>query len=81
MEVECQLASNGVYLGDSKAWNDPQYDHLKTAAADWQLLLQVDSDDMLGTAWGADGRIYYWMRRQDLAIGDFDNTWLVRQCG
>jgi uncharacterized protein YwqG len=80
MEVECQLASNGVYI-DEKAWTDPQYDHLKTAAADWQLLLQVDSDDTLGTAWGADGRIYYGIRRQDLTIGDFDNTWIVRQCG
>jgi hypothetical protein len=32
------------------------------------LLLQVDSDDDAGMMWG-DGRIYYWIRRENLIAG------------
>ncbi|MGH2409021.1 MAG: YwqG family protein, partial [Chloroflexota bacterium] len=80
MEIECQFVSNGVYMGDLKGRNDPRHDHLKAAAPDWRLLLQVDSDDSSGMMWGDGGMIYYWIRKQDLAAGIFEHTWLVLQC-
>ncbi len=80
MELECQLASNGVYLGDGKGYEDPRYDHLRAGTRDWQLLLQLDSDETAEMLWGDSGMLYCWIRRQDLQALDFSNTWLVLQC-
>lgn len=30
--------------------------------------------------WGDAGMLYYWIRRQDLAQGNFDNVWMTMQC-
>lgn len=49
-------------------------------AADWRLLLKIDSDDRAGMMWGDVGRIYYWMPRAALARRDFSAAWLVFQC-
>jgi len=31
--------------------------------------------------WGDDGRIYYWIKKQDLLRYNFENTWLILQSG
>lgn len=49
-------------------------------APDWRLLLQVDSESSAGMMWGDVGRIYWWIRRADLASRRFDRAWLVLQC-
>ena len=53
---------------------------LEKGITDWQLLLQIDSDDSLGTMWGDAGRIYFWIREQDLKNRDFAKVLLVLQC-
>jgi uncharacterized protein YwqG len=53
---------------------------LRSGAADWRLLLQVDSEEHAGMVWGDAGRLYYWMRTQDLVARRFDQAWLVLQC-
>jgi uncharacterized protein YwqG len=79
MQLECQLLSNGIcYYGDHDA--DPRVRQLRPGAADWRLLLQVDSEDQAGMVWGDAGRIYYWVRTQDLRARRFDQAWLVLQC-
>lgn len=80
MQLECQLASNGIYVGDSTGYADPRRAALEKGADDWQLLLQIDSDDPLGMMWGDTGRVYFWIREQDLARKDFSNVWLSLQC-
>jgi uncharacterized protein YwqG len=30
--------------------------------------------------WGDLGRLYYWIRLQDLARADFSGVWMVLQC-
>jgi uncharacterized protein YwqG len=80
MQLECQLVSNGLYCGDDTGYNDPRARILQPGAVDWRLLFQVDSDDNAGMMWGDLGRIYYWMRKEDLASGAWDATWLVLQC-
>lgn len=52
-----------------------------TAPERWRLLLQIDSDeDGPGWTWGDGGRLYFWIRRDDLAARAFDRVWLVLQC-
>ena len=80
MEEECQLASNGLYVGDETGYKDPRAAALKAGAADWKLLLQLDTDDDTGWMWGDVGTLYFWIREQDARNADFDKAWVVLQC-
>lgn len=80
MELECQLASHGIDCGTSSGYQSAEAQDLAEGAPDWRLLLQVDSDSQLDWCWGDAGRIYYWIKEQDLARRKFDETWLILQC-
>jgi uncharacterized protein YwqG len=80
MQLECQLVSHGLYCGDESGYDDPRAGHLQRGAADWRLLLQVDSDDDAQMMWGDAGRIYYWLARDALRAHRWDATWLILQC-
>ena len=80
MELECQLVSNGLYCGDPSGYKDPRVPALQPGAANWRLLLQIDTDDDLGVMWGDCGTIYYWVEEHEARYGNFANTWLVLQC-
>ncbi len=80
MQLECQLAANGVHHGNPAGLEGPRVEELRPGAGDWLLLWQLDSDDAMDWDWAGSGRLYYWIRRQDLAVGDFDRSWLVLQC-
>jgi uncharacterized protein YwqG len=80
MQLECQLVSHGLYCGDPSGYQDPRRAALEDGAEDWQLLLQIDSDDHLGMMWGDVGRIYYWIRKDDLHARSFENVWFSLQC-
>lgn len=81
MRLECQLVTHGLYCGDSSGYQDPRARELESGAVDWRLLFQLDSDpDGLGVDWGDVGRLYFWIREQDLATSRFDATWTVLQC-
>jgi uncharacterized protein DUF1963 len=63
------------------SWYDhPRAQELIPGALDWRLLLQLDSDDLLGTMWGDGGRLFFWMHRDALAARRFEDTWLFLQC-
>jgi uncharacterized protein YwqG len=80
MEIECQLASSGIYVGGPEGYADPRAQALEAGAKDWRLLLQLDSDDDLDWMWGDGGSLYFWCRQQDIAAGRFDRVWTVLQC-
>jgi uncharacterized protein YwqG len=81
MELECQLASNGINCGGPPTGPDDEVRRLKEGAREWQLLLQVDTDEAgPGWMWGDVGRIYFWIKRPDLASLRFDDGWLILQC-
>jgi uncharacterized protein YwqG len=81
MDLECQLASNGLYCGDATGYQDPKAKTLEAGRSDWMLLFQLDTDDDTGMMWGDCGMIYFWIRKQDLKEGRFDKCWLILQCG
>lgn len=74
MHEQCALMANGVASID-----DPQAAAFAKTALDWQLLLQVDSDEHAGMKWASAGILYYWIEREKLAARHFENTWLVLQ--
>ena len=80
MRVEAQLVSHGLYCGDETGYNDPRAADLAEDADQWELLLQIDTDDNVGMQWGDCGRIYYLIRRDDLVARHFDDVWLALQC-
>jgi uncharacterized protein YwqG len=81
MQLECQLVSHGIYCGDSDGYNDPRSAALEKGADDWQLLLQIDSDDNAGMMWGDTGMLYFWIQKQALERQEFHKVWVVLQCG
>lgn len=80
MEEEAQLVSHGFNCGDGKAFVDPRGKELMRDAGQWKLLLQLDSDESYGMMWGDLGRLYFWIRQEDLTRGDFSRTWMTLQC-
>lgn len=80
MEDECQLVTNGLYCGDPSGYNDPRAEGLKKDANQWILLFQIDSIDKAGMMWGDVGRVYFWIKKDDLKKKDFDKSWFVLQC-
>lgn len=80
MRLECQLVSHGLYCGDAKGYGSPSAKELEAGAADWRLLLQVDTDDDAKMMWGDGGRLYFWIREDDLRSRSFENVWTILQC-
>jgi uncharacterized protein YwqG len=78
--VECQLASSGIYCGDDSPEIARERERQLEQSKSWILLLQLDSDDELGYMWGDGGRIYFCIRKEDLAAVDFSRCWVVLQC-
>ena len=80
MAWESQMALNGVFVGDEGYVGDPRITELQNGVLDWRLLLQIDSDPAPDMMWGDEGRVYYWIREQDLEKKSFDSTWFILQC-
>jgi hypothetical protein len=78
MHWQCQEES-----GAAAGLPAPEWDELLagTQAADWQLLLQLGSDETYDArwCWGDAGALYFWIRRADLVARRFGNVWTVLQ--
>lgn len=81
LRVECQLVTNGMYCGDITGYEDPRAAVLLGGAAQWRLLLQIDSQVEAAMMWADAGCLYYWIRQSDLLSRDWDQTWLILECG
>lgn len=80
MELECELVTNGLYCGDPSGYNDPRAKTLEPNAKNWRLLLQVDSNEENEMMWGDCGRLYFWIKKEDLINKQFDKSWFSLQC-
>ncbi|QNA84973.1 DUF1963 domain-containing protein [Sphingomonas sp. So64.6b] len=80
MELDCQLTSNGIYLGSGDGYRSPEARSLKAGKGDWRLLLQLDTDDKADMMWGDAGMLYFWVRERDALAKEFGSTWMILQC-
>lgn len=81
MELECELVTNGLYCGNQSGYDDSNAADLAKNVDSWNLLFQIDSnEDEAGMMWGDCGRLYFWIKDDDLREEKFENAWLILQC-
>jgi hypothetical protein len=74
--LEAQLVSHGIYCGHADGYAEGRRRGLEAGAANWLLLLQLDSgDNCAGMIWMAEaGRIYFMIHKDDLRRRRFQNV-------
>jgi uncharacterized protein YwqG len=80
MEVECELMTSRAGHENTAEYRKRVGAQLESDAAQWRLLLQMDSDEELRVMWGDAGILYFWIREQDARERRFDKVSLVLQC-
>ena len=83
MTVECELVSRGYDLGGRRKIPEDQLREAEeTSLENWRLLLQLDTiqQGKFSLDFGDYGRVYFYIRTEDLAARRFDRVWLVLQC-
>jgi uncharacterized protein YwqG len=76
MPVDAQLVFNGIDLNTGERYYVPHVSDLEKDADQWQLLLQLSSDDEAGLQLGYPlGRLFLWIRDGDLGQERFDDVW------
>lgn len=86
MERECETVTRGYRQGspeDSKSISDSEKADIKEKASEWILLFQMGTieTDEKEIMFGDCGHIYFWIKKSDLAQRNFENVWLILQCG
>lgn len=80
MQREAELVANGFNISEPGTYEEPKAKALEASAADWQLLLQLDTDSSGDMMWGDAGMGYYWIRKADLQALRFEKTWMIWSC-
>ena len=78
MQLICELCSQGYDVSPGSAAIHPQASKVEEESDRWELLAQFSADETLGWRWrSGTKRLYYWIDRDALAIGDFANVWVI----
>lgn len=83
MQYECEYVSRGYDYGNGiPDTSEEEKADIKKKAEDWILLFQLDTieTDDYELMFGDCGRIYFYIRKKDLAERNFDNVQLILQC-
>lgn len=83
MLYECEAVSRGYNLGSGPlSLPEAEQQEILEKAQDWILLFQLDTleTDNFYLMFGDSGRIYFFIRREDLAARRFDRVQLILQC-
>lgn len=78
MAILCQLASHGLDVAKSIP-QTAEAEKIAAGAADWRLLLQLDSDEAVGMQWGDCGRLFFWIPTPAAEKADFSAVWMIMQ--
>ena len=83
MLTECESVSRGNYCGSPKELTPEEEESINESAKNWLLLLQLSTleAEEYELMWGDCGRIYFYIRKDDLMKKNFENVWLILQCG
>ncbi|HEV7763092.1 MAG TPA: YwqG family protein [Acidimicrobiales bacterium] len=78
---ECDIVSRGFPLGTSEECQRARAQRDPSREQEWQLLLQLDTDEGAGWMWGDVGTLFFAARRSVPVPVRYDEAWLVLQCG
>ncbi len=79
MRIECQLRLEGIGSEQEEEWAGAKGNEIRSAAMEWELLLQLDTNQVADFSWGDAERLYFWICKQDLADNRSDRCWLILQ--
>ena len=79
----------GILLGGTSSFvtaktiHAAEKDDINKASREWILLFQMASimEDQYELMFGDVGNLYFYIRKKDLKECNFENVWLVLQCG
>lgn len=82
MLLQCEQVTNGIYCGDIPEITPEELKKFKENRDQWQLLFQLDTvaTNDFELMFGDCGRIYYYIKKEDLKNCKFDDCWLILQC-
>jgi len=84
MRLECEMSGRRrIYTGHGyPKMTDEEKVQLLEDAQEWTLLFQLDTveKDDFELMFGDCGRIYFYIRKDDLRKRDFEHIWLILQC-
>jgi uncharacterized protein YwqG len=79
MRLDCQVVASGRSCRQDGLFRSDEVHALDAGLSDWQLLLQLDSEESLGWDWEGGGRLYFLLPRKDLRASQFENCWAILQ--
>jgi uncharacterized protein YwqG len=79
MELQCELVTNGINRGNNNEYKSSEVKKIKSKTTDWILLLQVDSNEECNMMWIDMGRLYFWIKADDLHNEHFEKSWFCLQ--
>lgn len=82
MQPECEATFRGFDRRSHLDDHPTTSPELITASRRCQLLFQLDTDELgSGACWGFTGRLYFWIDRERLKVGDFSGVRMRLQFG
>jgi len=75
MELKIQLATNNYDIFYCDSIDREFIDQLKED--EWTLLLMLSPDYRPGWNWKDEARLYFWIKKDDLKNGNFEDVWLI----
>jgi hypothetical protein len=82
--IESPWSTYGRVLGEADDLVSRLLGNPEPVQGDMQVecQFQVDShEEETGMMWGDVGRLYFWIKEDDLASRSWDATWMILQCG
>ncbi len=75
-----------LYLGNAKdcaRLSEEEKRDIESAKKEWMMLFQMGTigDDSFELMFGDGGYIYFWIKKTDLLNRNYENVWLILQCG
>lgn len=82
MRLQCEEVTSGINCGGIPEIAPEQLEQLKKNCTQWQLLFQLDTVTAgdFELMFGDCGRIYFYIKKDDLKNHKFDDCWLILQC-
>jgi len=80
MQLTAAICAAGHDVGHQSVLRHPEAQNLSADAKRWRLLFQLSVDSRFGWSWSpGTGRLYVWIREDDLQAGNFDRVWAITQ--